>query len=830
MKRSILLAIPVLVTMVFALNASAQQPVISSFAPLSGAAGSSVTITGSGFNTTAANNIVYFGAVRAVVTAATATSLTVTVPVGASYQPIFVLNTASTLRAYSRLPFTTTFNGCAPFNAGSLAARVSFAAGSATRSVIFGDFDRDGKADMVATNTGTADMSVFRNNSSGGTVSFQPKVDIVTGVPGSGASGLMTGDIDGDGKLDVITSNYNTTNMSVFLNTSSGSTISFAAKVDFTTAINPLGIVIGDLDRDGKPDLAVANFLSGSVSIFRNTSTPGSVSFVSQTLTGFTSPRELGFGDMDNDGKVDLLVADEGSSAVWVCRNTSPSSGTISFATAVSYSTATNPRGLSLGDIDGDGKLDVAIVNTGAASVSVLRNTTLVPGTITFAAKQDFACGSSPREVALGDIDGDGKPEMAASSNGSASLCVFRNTSTSGSISFAGKIDFAAGNNTLGVWIGDVNNDGKMDIAATSNSTGTVGVFENLSPVSTLSGISPAVTTTSVCDNSTWKTLYDPVTNGVIASIKDNGNNLGSISATAYVESGPGMVSNGQRYLQRHYVITPATQPVTPVQVRLYFTDAELLALQGVDPSIITVNNISVTKYSGLLEDGVYNPTLGVASLIPSTVITPGTAYGGRYIEFTVSSFSEFWLHGGFMILPVTQGNFSADKKTGGILLKWSTNSQNATGFVVERSNNGVSYTKIVDIAAAADAPANRSYSYIDQNPLNGTNYYRIQTLDADGHRTSSKVLPVSWSKTDGVSVAIAGQSGRQVHATISGKVNGELIVYDAKGSRLKTVRINTGTSATVVDIDLSAYSSGIYLYQLVTGSGIASKGKLFLK
>src|SRR5579872_6537300 len=76
----------------FVARTFAQAPVITSFSPASGAIGTIVTITGAGFNATAANNIVFFGATMATVTAASTTSLTVTVPVGATYQPISVLN------------------------------------------------------------------------------------------------------------------------------------------------------------------------------------------------------------------------------------------------------------------------------------------------------------------------------------------------------------------------------------------------------------------------------------------------------------------------------------------------------------------------------------------------------------------------------------------------------------------------------------------------------------------------------------------------------------------------------------------------------------------
>ena len=77
------------------------QPSITAFSPASGTIGSSVTITGKNFNNSIAQNIIFFGATRATVTAASTTSLTVTVPLGATYQYLSVTNLATGLTAYS---------------------------------------------------------------------------------------------------------------------------------------------------------------------------------------------------------------------------------------------------------------------------------------------------------------------------------------------------------------------------------------------------------------------------------------------------------------------------------------------------------------------------------------------------------------------------------------------------------------------------------------------------------------------------------------------------------------------------------------------------------
>src|SRR5688572_28726108 len=107
--------------------------------------------------------------------------------------------------------------------------------------------------------------------------SFATKVDFSTGT---NAYSVAIGDLDGDGKPDLAVTNYGSNTVSVFRNTSTSGTIdasSFASKVDFSTGTNPVIVAIGDLDGDGKPDLALTNYSSNTVSVFLNTNTSGTI-------------------------------------------------------------------------------------------------------------------------------------------------------------------------------------------------------------------------------------------------------------------------------------------------------------------------------------------------------------------------------------------------------------------------------------------------------------------------------------------------------------------------------------------------------------------------
>jgi hypothetical protein len=156
----------------------------------------------------------------------------------------------------------------------------------------------------VVANHGSNTISVFRNSSTSGSIvsgSFASKVDFDAGTS---PIHVAIGDLDGDGKPDLAVVNYGSSNASVFRNTSTSSTISFAAKVDLTTRYLPRSVAIGDLDGNGKPDLAVANYGSNKISVFRNTSTSGTISFVAKVdFDSFSDPGSVAIGDLGGNGK-----------------------------------------------------------------------------------------------------------------------------------------------------------------------------------------------------------------------------------------------------------------------------------------------------------------------------------------------------------------------------------------------------------------------------------------------------------------------------------------------------------------------------------------------
>nr|WP_284731537.1 FG-GAP-like repeat-containing protein [Planktothrix agardhii] len=329
-----------------------------------------------------------------------------------------------------------------------------------------------------------------------GVLDFAPKVDFTTGTSPKSVS---IGDLNGDGKPDLAVGNVGKTVL-IFLNTTAtgATTPTFAPKVDFTTDYNPISVSIGDFNGDGKPDLATVNSSSArqTVSILLNTTATNPTASILLN-TGATTPtfapkvdfttssssQSVSIGDFNGDGKPDLAVTNVNDDTASIFLNTTPTFATLAtFAPKVDFTTGTSPKSVSIGDFNGDGKPDLALANFVSRNASILLNTTATGATTpTFAPKVDFTTSSGSQSVSIGDFNGDGKPDLAVTNVGNDAASILLNTTATGATTptFARKVEFRTGSDPQSVSIGDINGDGLPDLAVANSFSDTVSILLN---------------------------------------------------------------------------------------------------------------------------------------------------------------------------------------------------------------------------------------------------------------------------------------------------------------------------------------------------------------
>ena len=335
-----------------------------------------------------------------------------------------------------------------------------FSVGTGPVSVVVADVNKDGKPDIVAANAGSNDITVLLNDGIGHFTQSK-------GSPfpaGSSPNDVAIVDFNGDGNIDLAVPNHGTSYISVLLGDGTGR---FGARLqtDVQSRPHPHGIAVGDFNGDRKMDVAIESWGNNQVEILfgkgdGHFQTPGVFFGVGQM------PYErLRCGDVNADGVPDIITTNfEGKSvSILLCDGKggfTPSKGT---PVAVPKS----PFGVAVGDVNGDGNLDLSIAHysghaddPGADGLSVLLGDGT--GQFTLAAGSPFHTGKAPVGVAVGDVNGDSILDIALANSLSNDVSVYLGGSTG--FTQAPGSPFAVGNNPEGIALGDINGDGRTDI------------------------------------------------------------------------------------------------------------------------------------------------------------------------------------------------------------------------------------------------------------------------------------------------------------------------------------------------------------------------------
>ncbi len=349
---------------------------------------------------------------------------------------------------------------------GTFADQVRYASSISGEWGIAADFNRDGSVDIVASGQFATGIAFVPGNGDG---TFGERTFFALDeAPADG----VAGDFNHDGFLDVATTNFFSTpdyTISVHLGRGDGT---FDAPAHYAVGDFPLGIVTGDFNEDGHLDLVNTNFQSnpGTVSLLLGV---GNGTFLPEVRlrTGLV-PDFVITRDFDSDGHLDLVVSNAGSNNVSVLLGR----GDGTFQDQVFYTVGDGPtprRGLEAADFNGDGLLDLALPQVISSDVSVL----LGGGDGTFAAARRFPVGLGPVAFVTGDLNSDARLDVVAVNPTNNQVEVSLGL---GDATLQTPVRFDVGLSPVAIVRGDFNSDGRLDVAAANQGSNDVSVLLGL--------------------------------------------------------------------------------------------------------------------------------------------------------------------------------------------------------------------------------------------------------------------------------------------------------------------------------------------------------------
>ena len=333
----------------------------------------------------------------------------------------------------------------------------------------------------------TQQLSVLLNLTATGssTPAFSSDVEYGTQV----GNYLAVGDMNRDGKPDIIAnSDGRSLEVVINGNATGATTPTFVANSQIAAGTQGGAFVIADFNKDGFDDYAVTRPAGSGAAVLINSTTEGSDTLTFQpavVATTSTLPSALVGADFNGDGEIDLAAVDTGSIGVSISFNqTTPTAQLATFTTdsnpSIPINAGASVSGMATADFNGDNKPDLAVVNPAASTVSILLNKTVVSSTTSnFATAVPFGVGSGAVGVAAGDIDGDGRADLLVPSATSSNVYVLLNRTAMSAMTptFATALMFTTGTGPTYAAIGDINGDGFPDLVVANSGTNTVSVL-----------------------------------------------------------------------------------------------------------------------------------------------------------------------------------------------------------------------------------------------------------------------------------------------------------------------------------------------------------------
>ncbi len=357
--------------------------------------------------------------------------------------------------------FLFLFFGCSYLlNAQVVFTPKSYPVGATTESIACADFNGDGKLDLVVSAYNSPNIYMLLGDGFGG---FGTAVIADTAY----SRCMVSADFNKDGKADLVTIEYGTAGkVHVLFGDGAGG---FSSVKTIVVGSFPFSICTADFNGDGNLDLATANAGSANISVLLGDGS-GNFSTHNDFHVG-SGPVAISSGDFNGDGKVDLAVANDnsgGPDSVWVLLG----NGTGVFGTALPYLAGSGPYSVCSKDFNADGFADLAVANTNTNDVSVF----LSKGASgTFYTAINYPAGNEPFSVVSEDFNLDGRPDLAIADRGNA-VSILLGTGTG---TFGTATSFVDWGGPWTIISADFNSDGRPDLATADQSINNAVVLLN---------------------------------------------------------------------------------------------------------------------------------------------------------------------------------------------------------------------------------------------------------------------------------------------------------------------------------------------------------------
>ena len=623
--------------------------------------------------------------------------------------------------------------------------------------IAVGDLNGDGRLDMAVPNCSDGTVTVLLGNGDG-TFTAASGSPITEG--GSEPCFAALGDFSGNGILDLAVANEGGGTITILQGKGDG-TFTASSQGPISVGNSPSFIAVGDFNDDGNLDLAVANYTDGTMTVLLGNGDGTFTAASGSPVTVGSDPMSIAIGDFNGDGKLDLAVANYFDDTITV--RLGNGDGTFAPANGSPVTVGSTPTTIAVADFDGDGNLDLAIACDNAYSVTILMGN----GDGTFKPPATINAPIAPDAIAVGDFNGDGIPDLAISSHSSNTVATLLGNGDGTFSTYNIPFDIGAAP-SYSVATGDFNGNGISDLAV-ANQGWNVSTWEaepgTITILQTTAGETATVTINGIA----------PLGFGfhnVEASYGGDGTSAASASiavplVTAGIETSPvfGPVGSLFTILGSGFGSAQVTSSITVGGLTAVPTAWSDTQLQAQVPNGLGIGPQSVVvTVAGQSTSGTFTVTPGITS------ITPSTGLPGIPVNITGTNFGA------------TQGASTVTfNGTSAISISnWSTTSITAvvppgtiTGNVVVTVNsvasNGVPFTVLVPPTISSLSPT----SGVVGTPVTiaGTNFGASQgtsTVTFNGTATTIS----NWSATSIAAVVPSGATTGNVVVTVNGNAS----------------------------------------------------------